>query len=112
MFAHSEACPWARRPFALPIACILTATIGVTLAGYAGDGPVMADVSMLSNIMVLRLFDLHVPPALAVGLLPFVIPNPTYEFAMAVGTGTAWLTISFLVWRAVAATRLARIFHW
>lgn len=51
------------------------------------------------GILILRLFDLHVPPALAVGLLPFVVPVVDCRFAVAVGIGTLSLNMLFLVWR-------------
>jgi hypothetical protein len=42
--------------------------------------------------MVLRTLDLHVPPALAVALLPLVMTNPTLIYPLAVGLGTLLLT--------------------
>lgn len=112
MFAHSQVCPWAGRPFVLPFACTLTAAAGVALTVFFGDVPLAAAVSILFGIGVLRVFDLHVPPALAVGLLPFVIPNVDYVFPISVGFGTLLLTMCFLAWRRVAVTKLAKILHW
>jgi len=101
MFAHSAVCPWAKRPLLLPLACALTAAGGVLAVAWLGIGPLAAVCSTAFGVVVLRLFDLHVPPALAVGLLPFVMPHPNYEFPVAVGIGTALLTASFQVWRRV-----------
>jgi len=112
MFAHAHVCPWAGRPFILPIACTLTAAAGVALVVFFGDAPLAAAASILFGIGVLRVFDLHVPPALAVGLLPFVIPNVSYEFPISVGVGTLLLTMCFLAWRRVAVTKFAKILHW
>lgn len=112
MFAHAHVCPWAGRPFILPIACTLTAAAGVALVVFFGDVPLAAAASILFGIAVLRVFDLHVPPALAVGLLPFVIPNVGYEFPISVGVGTLLLTMCFLAWRRVAVTSFAKILHW
>jgi hypothetical protein len=102
MFAHATICPWADRPLILPVACTITAVAGVALVGVLGAGPLAAAGSMVVGIVVLRIFDLHVPPALAVGLLPLVMVHPTYVFAASVGVGTLLLTLSFLVWRKVA----------
>lgn len=112
MFAHAHVCPWAGRPFILPIACTLTAGAGVALVVFFGDAPLAAAASILFGIGVLRLFDLHVPPTLAVGLLPFVIPNVGYEFPISVGVGTLLLTLCFLAWRGMAVTKFAKILHW
>ena len=81
---------------------MLTATGGVALVVLLGVGPLAAVGSILIGIAVLAAFDLHAPPALAVGLLPFVIARPGYMFPVAVGCGTLLLTLSFLLWRWVA----------
>lgn len=112
MFAHADVCPWAGRPLILPVACALTAAAGFGLVAFFGETPLAAAFSVVVGIGVLRVFDLHVPPALAVGLLPFVIPNVNYEFPVSVGVGTLLLTLSFLAWRKVAGTKFAKLFHW
>ena len=50
-----------------------------------------------------QIFDLHVPPALTVRLLPFLIQNPGYQFPIAIGVGTLLLTMCFLAWRETRA---------
>ena len=98
-FAHAEVCPWARRPVALMLACVLTATAGLASIALLGAGPLGAMCSLLAGVIVLRVLDLHVPPALAVGLLPFVMPHPSARYAAAVLLGTALETGLFLLWR-------------
>lgn len=107
MFAHSNVCPWAKKPIRLPIACTLSALIGVALVTAFGDAPLAVMASTVSGILILRAFDLHVPPALAVGLLPFVIPAADYRFAASVGIGTLSLTMVFLVWRRLRKSRFS-----
>lgn len=101
MFAHSDVCPWAGRPFMLPVACALSASAGVGLVLFFGNTPLAAIASTVIAIVILRAFDLHVPPALAVGLLPFVIHPVNYTFPVSVGIGTLSLTMLFLAWRAL-----------
>lgn len=103
MFAHAAVCPWAGRPLILPVACGLTAAGGVIAVSLLGAGPLAAACTAILGVIVLRLFDLHVPPALAVGLLPFVMPDPTYAYPVAVTFGTALLTLTFLAWRRLVA---------
>ena len=102
MFAHPAVCPWARRPLLLPLVCVLTATGGVALVALLGVGPLAAMGAILIGIAVLAAFDLHAPPALAVGLLPFVIPHPRLDFPLAVGAGTVLLAATFVIWRRLA----------
>jgi hypothetical protein len=47
MFAHARVCPWARRPFALPVACVLCATAGVVLVTLFGGTPLSVGVGTL-----------------------------------------------------------------
>ncbi|WP_023873409.1 HPP family protein [Pandoraea pnomenusa] len=98
MFAHSDVCPWARKPLLLPVAITLSALAGVALVTTFGDAPLAVIASTACGTLILRVFDLHVPPALAVGLLPFVIPAVDYKFAASVGIGTLSLTLLFLMW--------------
>jgi len=51
--------------------------------------PLAAILSMLCGIVMLRIFRLHVPPALAVALLPMVMNRPTLAYPVAVGIGAA-----------------------
>ena len=107
MFAHTKICPWARRPLVLPLACALTAGAGVLLVSLLGTGPLAAALSMAFGVVMLRILDLHVPPALAVGLLPFVMVHPTYSFPIAVAIGSALLILSFLLWQRLSVFRLS-----
>jgi hypothetical protein len=107
MFAHPTVCPWTKRPIILPVACALTAAGGLACVSLLGVTPIAAIGAVLIGIVVLRVFDLHVPPALAVGLLPFVIKDAGVDFPIAVGLGTSILTLSFLLWRATTRRRQA-----
>ena len=103
MFGHPEICPWAARPLFLPIACFLTAAGGLILLNLVGSNPLTAALAMTWGIVVLRVFDLHVPPALAVALLPMVMDHPSYAYPFSVASGTLLLTLWFLAWKAWTA---------
>jgi hypothetical protein len=103
MLGHPTICPWANKPLKLPLACFLTALGGFVSWHLLGVTPLAAAGSMAWGIAVLRLCDLHVPPALAVALLPLVMDRPTLAYPFAVGIGTALLSLWFL-----ASRRLAR----
>lgn len=45
------------------------------------------------SIVILRIFQVHMPPALAVGLLPFVVVAPNVWYPVSVGLGTIALTL-------------------
>jgi hypothetical protein len=51
---------------------------------------------VVGSIVVLRGFEVHMPPALAVGLLPFVMREPDYRFPLSVLAGTVVLTLYYV----------------
>ncbi|HTW88036.1 MAG TPA: HPP family protein [Candidatus Binataceae bacterium] len=101
MLGHPTICPWAKRPWWLPIACFLTAAGGFLSSRWLGVGPLAAGLSMGWGILVLRVFDLHIPPAIAVALLPLVMDSPTIAYPFAVGIGTLLMTLWFLLYQRV-----------
>lgn len=113
MFGHPDTCPWARRPLSLPLACGLTAVGGIVLVKLFGVGLVSAGLGMVLGIAVLRLFNVHMPPALAVGLIPLVISNPTWKYPISVTIGTLALTGGSLAYNrwALSKDRLRRRFE-
>jgi hypothetical protein len=105
MFGHTAVCPWAERPLRLPLVCFLTASGGLVFATMMGVGPVAAACSMAWGVLILRVIDLHVPPALAVALLPMVMDKPGFAYPVSVLAGTLMLTLWFLFYRSVFAPR-------
>jgi hypothetical protein len=99
MLGHPDYCPWVRRMWMLPVVCFLTAAGGIFFFKLFGFGPVTAAFATSWGIVVLRVCDIHVPPALAVGLLPLVMnhPGPTYPFSVALGTTS--ITFWFMGYR-------------
>jgi len=100
MFGHSATCPWAQQPLWLPAACFLTAAGGLFFCNILGVGPLAAGLSMAWGILTLRIFDLHIPPALAVALLPMVMNKPTFAYPLSVLLGTLLLTFWFLYYQS------------
>ncbi len=101
MLGHPETCPWARPPYTFPVACSVAAVVGVQVEKWFGVVPIAAAVVLVAGIAILRLLRLRMPPVLAVGLIPFVIPSPTYLYAVSVCIGTLALTVWFLLFRWV-----------
>jgi hypothetical protein len=95
MFAHTDSCAWADQPLSLPIVCLLTASGGLFFHHLLGVTWMTAALSMVWGIAVLRVSRVHVPPALAVALLPMVMDSPTYAYPCSVGLGTLALTLWF-----------------
>jgi hypothetical protein len=88
MLSHREHCPWVGRPIAIPVACFASATGGYLFFAHLPFAPLVAMLSMAWGIAVLRTLNLHMPPVLAVALLPLVMTNPTIGYPIAVGLGT------------------------
>jgi hypothetical protein len=107
MLGHTAICPWADKPMRLPLACFLTALGGFISWHFLGVTPLAAACSMAWGIAVLRMFDLHVPPALAVALLPLVMDKPTIAYPFAVGIGTTLLSLWFLAYQRLSRGALS-----
>lgn len=103
MFAHPAICPWAKRPWRLPVACTLAALCGYFLTMIFGPGMLATLFSLLLGIGILRILDLHIPPALAVALIPQVMDKPSWTYACAVFFGTGLLVAIFYIYRAFLA---------
>jgi hypothetical protein len=50
---------------------------------------------MICSIGILRAFKIHMPPALAIGMLAFVIKTPSFWYPKSVGIGTVALMVCF-----------------
>lgn len=106
MLGHPAHCPWARRPWMLPVACFLTAAGGLMCFKLFGFGPATGACAMAWGIFVLRICDIHVPPALAVGLLPLVMNHPGPMYPVSVALGTASITLWFVGYQHLIGAKL------
>ena len=77
-FGHFEVLGWMARPSLFPVVCLLTASVGVVMCRSFASSVVGVMLTILCSIAILRIFKVHMPPAPAVGLLPFVIPTPNF----------------------------------
>lgn len=105
MFSHPLVCPWARKPMQMPLACFLAAGAGLLAISIFGNGVLATMLSFAAAAAILRLFDLHVPPAFAVALIPQIMPHPTWRYPVEVLIGTTLLTAQFLLWRRFSPPR-------
>jgi hypothetical protein len=95
LFGHPEIPGWMARPALFPLVCVLTASIGVIACHLFRSSVVGVMLTVLCSIAILRAFKVHMPPALAVGLLPFVMTAPNIRYPTSVGIGTVALTLCF-----------------
>jgi hypothetical protein len=88
IFGHPEVPGWMARPLLFPVVCFLTASVGLFACLAFGAGFVGVVLAMIFSIGILRVFKVHMPPALAVGILPFVITAPNFWYPVSVTIGT------------------------
>jgi hypothetical protein len=97
MFGHHGTTAWARRPLSLPFCCLVVSLGSLLAFRLFGNGVLVAVASVVIGVIALRSFRLHMPPAMAIGLLVAVIAAPDYKFPVAVFLGTSALTaVSFV----------------
>jgi hypothetical protein len=95
LFAHPEVPGWVVRPALFPVVCVLTASVGVLACHAFKASFVGVMLTMLCSIAILWAFNVHMPPALAVGLLPFVMAGSNFWYPTSVGIGTVALTLCY-----------------
>ncbi len=98
MLGHPDTCPWAREPIKFPIACSLSALIGVAVVLTTGVTALGAAVVAMASLLMLRGGQLRMPPVVAIGVIPFVMAAPTYRYPLSVLIGTSALTLWFLAY--------------
>ena len=96
LFGHPTVPGWMKRPALLPIVCLITGGTGLIAVRMIHPAFLAVVITMLCCFGVLRLFELHMPPALAIGIIPFVIDHPDAQYAASVFLGTAALTLFYL----------------
>jgi hypothetical protein len=97
VFGHPEVPGWMARPALFPLVCFLTASIGLVMRLVFHPGFVGVALTMICSIGILRVFKVHMPPALAVGILPFMITTPNFWYPISVGIGTVALMVCFWI---------------
>jgi hypothetical protein len=93
IFGHAKVPGWMARPALFPVVCLLTATTGTLAVQGFRTTMVGVAVTTMVSIGILRIFEMHMPPALAVGLLPFVMVAPNAWYPVSVALGTIALTV-------------------
>jgi hypothetical protein len=101
---HPTAPDWVRKPVLFPFVCLLTSTIGLLTYDLVRETVLAVMVTVFCSIIILRRFEVHMPPALAVGLLPFVIKMPNYKFPISVFLGTIALVLYCFGYRRILQT--------
>jgi hypothetical protein len=101
MFRHPQTCPWAPRPYALAVASVISAAAGTVAISWIGVGPLSVIVALLAAIATLRILKLNFPPALAISLLPQIVPAASVSLVSAIALGSIMLAVSFIATCAV-----------
>ena len=105
MFAHFEKCPWVKRPLRIPMVCGLSALATLTMVTWLGTGPFAVVLSLLAATVIMRIFDMYFPPAIAVAILPFVMPHHDFSYPAVVTASALLLSFTFLLWRSMVLRR-------
>ena len=101
MLGHPATCPWALRPFTFPLLCAGLAGTGVLAVHWLGSTPIASTAVLVVGFAALRILRLRMPPALAVGLIPLVLPHPDARYPLSVFIGTGLLTGWFFAYRTL-----------
>ncbi|ACK86433.1 HPP family protein [Methylorubrum extorquens] len=98
-------CPWAEKPFLVPVVCTLSAAGGFIIWMVLGNEPWTAAASVALSLVIMRCASIRLPPAIAVSLLPLVIDEPTAWFPVEVGLGSCVLIATHSLFTFATAFR-------
>lgn len=99
IFAHFETNPWVKRPFLIPVVCGLTALSTLIIIGLMGTGPLAVFIAMIAAMSIVRVLNLHFPPAMAIAILPFIMEHLDFRFPAVVTSSSILLILTFFLWR-------------
>jgi HPP family len=105
IFGHPEAPAWMERPALFPLVCCLTALLGFGACRLVPSIEAGVALTMVGAIAILRIFRVHMPPALAVGILPFAMSDPNFWYPVSVTLGTIVLTLYALGYQRLRSQR-------
>jgi hypothetical protein len=112
ILGHPEVPGWMARPILFPLISFLTSAIGLGFCHVFNAGFAGVIVTMLCSIAILKIFKVHMPPTLTVGILPFVMRAPNYEYPISVLMGTIALMSYFWAYSRLRESAWLRRFHY
>lgn len=83
-----QACLWRRRPLTTVFGCTVAAGIGTLLVAHWGVHPLATGLVVVLVEALQRLLRLRLLPAFGLGLLPFLLDEPSLVFPLCVALGT------------------------
>jgi hypothetical protein len=112
ILGHPEVPGWMARPILFPLISFLTAAVGLEFCHVFDAGFVGVIVTMLCSVAILKVFKVHMPPALTVGIIPFVMKAPDYRYPISVLMGTIALMSYFWAYSRLRESAWLRRFHY
>jgi len=94
-FSEPGHCPWLGRAWQLPLACGMAGGVGVFAAQLLKPHIALGmAVSLGLNLLLMQRLRMWLPPLLAVGLLPFLIPDADGRYVLGITVSAAVLALS------------------
>ena len=95
MLGNPETCPWANKLVTFPLVSTVSAAVGIWAIRSLQSPTLAAAVVLVLVSITLRLTKLRLPPAFAIGLIPFVMRAPSELYPVSVAAGTCSLSVWF-----------------
>lgn len=93
-FAEPGHCPWLGRAWQLPLACAISGGVGVLASQLLKPHIALAmAVSLGLNLLLMQRLRMWLPPLLAAGLLPFLIPDADGRYVLGLTIAAAVLAL-------------------
>ncbi|MCS5691014.1 hypothetical protein NZK33_03330 [Cyanobium sp. FGCU-6] len=100
-FIEPTHCPWLGRAWQLPLACGIAGGVGVLAAQLLKPHIALGmGMSLGVNLLLMQRLRMWLPPLLAAGLLPFLIPDADGRYVLGITVAAAVLALSSPLARA------------
>ncbi|KRH79102.1 HPP family protein [Ferrovum sp. JA12] len=80
-------CPWAKQLIQLLFLTLAMVAVGLVSLHILGNHSPAILLTMVTGIVICRMVNMYLPPAMAIGLLPFVAPHPDSQLLISTAIG-------------------------
>ncbi|MDE2423971.1 MAG: HPP family protein [Betaproteobacteria bacterium] len=91
-------CPWGKQLIRLLILTVVMVGVGLMSLHFLGNHSLAILITVLIGILLCRTLGVYLPPAMAMGLLPFVAPHPDIKLLISIVIGISVFIVYYFLY--------------
>ncbi len=96
-----EHCPWGKQLIRLLILTLVMVSVGLITLHFLGNHSLAILITIVMGMIMCRMLNIYLPPAMAMGLLPFVAPHPDIKLLISTAIGTGVFIIYYFLYNSL-----------